>query len=473
MATVVLFFGQVLGSKLAGFALDKALGVKVEGSAVGAWGQQITLAIFTGGSPIPGPTFEELVDSRFQQLDAEISQLRQDIKDLKNRMAKFEWQVETVFYQAREEDLWQSMLQIENATEPSYDRLRSLGQATGDSLGARREQALRIARDILTGPVAANILNARLAVLGEDVGAGNERVRGFLEIWKQQALRDADLGWRGKRLGEIYDLLEQKFTRALLIQVKCARLLVEAHEAQHQADAAKKGGADYFADTFHPLIAEEVTGFRNLVESLAVNLLPLPETPLASIGVPDEVAGMLAALDLFTARALSGKVFDNPAAEGARPLSGVPALSGCWGRVLIPGSRWIRRAPGSVENAKIGITANGVETVCGGTLEIRAVDYIPYNGQSGKTLHAGYQLYVGGSPRDMSAMLLAQFRPKDLLPAGLSGPVEVRVMDESGSVLARAQGVVVPVPTDDEGTAKVPFGTFTMAFTGGSEIKGK
>ena len=38
--------------------------------------------------------------------------------------------------------------------------------------------------------------------MGDDVGS--KRVRGFFEVWHQQALREADQGWRGERLSEIY-----------------------------------------------------------------------------------------------------------------------------------------------------------------------------------------------------------------------------------------------------------------------------
>ncbi len=473
MATaVVVFLGTAVASKLVGYALDKALGVQVEGSSVGDWGQQIALGIFFGQGLIPDLTFEQKVDLRFQQLESEIAGLRQDIADLKNQMENFEWQVQTLLYEAREEDLWQTMLQIENSAEPYYKGLSTLGKST-ESLEKRQEQALRLSNDILTGPIITNIANSRLAIMGDDVGAGGERVRGLLEIWQEQALREADLGWTGGRLSQIYNLLEQKFTRALLIQVKCARLLIEAQEAQHQNDASQPGGIDYYADTLYPLLVEEVIGFRNIIEALAVNLLPLPNIPLASLNVPGELAGMLASVDVFTAQALSGKISDTKAPAGGRTLPDVPALSGCWGRVLVPGTRWIRRAAGSKENAKLAISGPGWSGVLKGTLEMRSIDYVPYQGQSGSTLHSGYQLYVATEPRDMTAMLLAQFTPADVLPANLSGSMDVKLLDDKGTTLAQTQATMVPIPIDEAGTNKAPFGTFTMTFTGGAEVRGK
>jgi hypothetical protein len=312
-----------------------------------------------------------------------------------------------------------------------------------------------------------------LALLGDNAGAGNERVRGFLEIWKQQMLREADLGWTGNRLSDIYNLVEQKFTRALLIQFKCARLLIEAFEVRHLERSTEKGAADYFADTFYPMLMEEVTTFRNIIESVAINLLPLPTTFMGTFDVPGEIAGMLASVDLFTAQALHGKVNNEPAPTGGRDLSGLPALSGCWGRVIVPGTRWIRRSPGSRETASVRISGGGRDVRSNGTLEVRAIDYVPYQGKSGDTLHQGYQLNVGNEPRDMQKMLLAQFMPSDVLPSDLNGTFTVTLEDVDANSLATAQAYVFPVPVDEALQKTVPFGTFSLTFTGGAGIRGK
>src|SRR6185436_10967512 len=175
-------------------------------------------------------------------------------------------------------------------------------------------------------------------------------IRGFLDIWQAQALRGADKGWDGDRLAKIYGVLEAKFTRALLIQVRCVRLLMEAYDALHADDSAQQSGVDYFVDTFYPILKKEVDGFRQMIESLAINLIPLPTGTLLPLKIPDHIAGMLARLDMFSAQALMGKISDGqtPATAG-RKLPTVPALAGVWGRVIVPSTRWIRRQDGTKE----------------------------------------------------------------------------------------------------------------------------
>lgn len=444
----------------------------MNGSTVGAWTEQLALAIFTGASMIPEPTFEQKAARKFHELDIEISGLKKDIADLQNEMADFKWQVQTLLYEAREEALWQTMLQIENSSDTYYERFKSLGQSR-ESLEKRKERSLQLADTILASDVATHIANTKLAFLGDTVGAGKERVRGFLEIWKQQALREADLGWKGERLQQIYDLLEAKFTRALLIQAKCGRLMMEAHEARYKVDPSHKSAIDYFAETFYPVLKAEVNGFRDLVESLAINILPLPDRALATVTIPDEIAGLLASVDVYTAQALSGKIAADSTPPGpGRTLQEVPALSGCWGRVIVPGTRWIRRAHGSKEAARVTITPpNGRPVTCKGRLEVRAINYMPYEGQGGSKLHEGYQLVVNNTPRDMDKMLLAQFIPEEVLPSDLSGSPDVQIEDQTGEVLARAKALVVPIPIDEQQKSTVPYGTFTMSFTGGAEVR--
>jgi hypothetical protein len=341
-------------------------------------------------------------------------------------------------------------------------------------LDKRKERALELAGTILASPVVANIANARLAMLGDDVGGGGrERVRGLLEIWKQQALREADLGWSGERLLEIYSLLEAKFTRALLIQVKCARLLMEAHQVRHLDDPSHKSAVDYFADQFYPMLKTEVLAFRDVIESLAINLLPLPDRALASVTIPDEIAVLLASVDIYVGRALSGKITaDAPPSGPGRKLEELPALSGCWGRVIVPGTRWIRRAPGAKEAARATITPQGGRPfTCKGRLEVRSVSYMPYEGQGGKKLHQGYELYVSNQPRDMDKMLLAQFVPEEVLPPDVAGPLDVRIEDQSGELLAQTKALLVPLSIDEKQNATVPYGTFTMSFTGGAQVR--
>jgi hypothetical protein len=106
-------------------------------------------------------------------------------------------------------------------------------------------------------------------------------------------------------------------------------------------------------------------------------------------------------------------------------------------------------------------------------LEVRAIDYVPYQGKSGDTLHQGYQLNVGNEPRDMQKMLLAQFMPSDVLPSDLNGTFTVTLEDVDANTLATAQAYVFPVPVDEALQKTVPFGTFSLTFTGGAGIRGK
>ena len=259
--------------------------------------------------------------------------------------------------------------------------------------------------------------------------------------------------------------------------------VMDAYEALYRDESSVKSGVDFFVDVYYPLLKKEVEGFRDIVETLAVNLIPLPTGQMLPLNVPEQIAGMLARLDMFTAQALAGKISDGtvPAQEGRR-LPDVPAVTGFWGRVVMPGTRWIRRAPGSKEAARATITARGGRTVtCNGTLEVRAVKYLPYKNQSGTMLHKGYQLQVGNEQRDMDKMLIAHFVPTDVLPSDLSTlfrweeklEVEAKLEDQSGDVLAQTQAFVVPIPLDEEGKATAPYGTFTMAFTGAAGLRGR
>jgi hypothetical protein len=71
----------------------------------------------------------------------------------------------------------------------------------------------------------------------------------------------------------------------------------------------------------------------------------------------------------------------------------------------------------------------------------------------------------------MDKMLLAQFVPEEVLPSDLSGPLDVRIEDQSGGVLAQTKALVAPIPIDENQSATVPFGMFTMSFTGGAEVR--
>src|SRR2546423_569262 len=459
-------------SKLVGIPVNMVLGINVEGATLGTRMEAVALGLFTGNM-VPEPTFEQKVAKSFLTLQTQLGELKQDLTELRDEMATFQWHVQSKFNESDEEKLWKDMLSLDHTLDSFYTQLNSLGKSKA-SLEDKRWRAVELANNIVSS-LRPQVANTQMSFLGESVGAGRERVQGFLEIWQQQALRDADTGWDGQRLADIYVLLESKFTRALLIQVKCVRLLMEAYEALQKEDPSEQGGVDFLVDEYYPVLKREVEGFRDIVETLAVNLIPLPTGQMLPLNVPEQIAGMLARLDMFTAQALAGKISDGGVPASGRQLPGVPAVTGLWGRVVVPGTRWIRRAPGSKEAARVIINAQGGRTVtCNGTLEVRAVKYLPYKNPGGTMLHKGYQLQVGNEPRDMDKMLVAHFTPTDVLPRDLpEGEAEVKLEDQGGDVLAQTQAFVVPIPLDEEQKATAPYGTFTMAFTGAAGLRGR
>lgn len=462
-------------SKLVDIPVNAALGVEIQGITVEQWGERgkmIVLAAFTMGKAIPEKDFETKVKERFGELQKQVDDLKKDIRDLQKEVTDFKWQVKTQFDKADEEKIWKSLLALDNKLDSFYE---DLGELTKSSkpLADRRTMALDLARRIVS-TLRPEINNTRDAFYGGAIEDVN--VRGFLEIWEGQALRDADQGWSGERLARIYTLLEAKFTRAMLIQIKCVRLMMEAYEALHADDPAQQSGVDYFVDKFYPVLKSEVEGFRRIIESLAVNLIPLPTGTMLPLNIPDQIAGMLARLDMFTAQALMGKVKgDGATVAESRQLPGVPALAGCWGRVIVPGSRWIRRGKGSKEEARVTITAQGGRTATlKGTLEVRAVKYLPYENDKKVMLHKGYQIQVGNDQRDMDEMLVAHFTPTDVLPQDMpEGTADVKLETQGGELLAQAQAFVVPAPLEGTGKSFAPYATFMMSFTGGAGVRAR
>jgi hypothetical protein len=475
--TIFVFVGKAAGSAALDAIKNAVLGIEYQDVTVEDWAKTAALAIFAGQSLRPEPSFEKKAERRFNELQKQIDEVKQDITKLRGEMAAFKWKVESQFYDEREETLWQEMLNLDTDANDLYDDLVEMG-GSALSLEKKRQRASELASSIIT-KLRSQVAKTRSRMLGEDVGAGGERVRGFVEVWREQALRDADAGWDGDRLSKIYGLLESKFTRALLIQLKCVRLLMEAYETQHAEGNSSQDALAYYSNTYYPILKLEVEAFRDMVESLAVNLTPLPTGSMLPLNIPDEIAGMLAGLDMFTAQALGGKLTD-AAPAGGRALPEAPAIAGCFGRVVIPSTRWIRRSPGSKEEARVSINANGRKVTCKGTLELRAVKYTPYENDKGTTLHKGYQIQVGNEPRDMDKVLLAHFTPSEVLPADIAAPgSEPRQLDmalETGDgkeVLAQSKAYVFPVKVGESKPTSVPYGTFTMSFTGGAGVRGR
>src|SRR2546425_432050 len=246
-------------SKLAGAGVDAVLGIEIEGIIVEQWaerGKMIVLGSCTG--KVGGPGFETQVREKFKELQKQVDGLKQEIKDLQKEMTDFKWQVISQFDKTDEEKLWKSMLALDNTLDSLYDDIGDVVKST-KSIEERRKMALDVSRNIVSKlkPEVKNTSDWFHGGAVEDV-----TIRGFLDIWQAQALRDADKGWDGERLAKIYGLLEAKFTRALLIQVRCVHLLMEAYEALHADDSAQQSGVDYFVDKFYPVLKKEVEGFR-------------------------------------------------------------------------------------------------------------------------------------------------------------------------------------------------------------------
>lgn len=469
-----------VGGKAAGKALDvikdKILGIEYQQISVEDWAKTAALAIFAGQSLRPELSFEKKAELRFNELQRQIDEVKQDINELKLDMAAFKWKVEALFEKSLEENLWREILDLDSTIDSYYKQLKNLGDSD-DTLEEKRKDALKLAGNIVTN-LGAEVEKARTRLLGGQVGT--EYVRGFLDLWRNQALREADMGWDNQRLAKIYNLLESKFTRALLTQLRCVRLMMEAQQTLFIEKKSKTDAIDYYSKEFFPTLRLEVDGFRDMVESLAVNITPLPTGSLLPFKIPPEVEGMFAGLDMFTAQALGGKLTGG--VQGGRQLPDAPAIAGCFGRVVVPATRWIRRAPGAAEAARVTITTNaGSKVSVNGTLEVRAIKYTPYESQKGVELHKGYQIQVGNDLRDMDKVLVAHFTPSDVLPGGLVDPnaQEPKQLDaalETGDgkeVLAQTKAYVIPVKVGESNPLTIPYGTFTMSFTGGAGVRAR
>lgn len=473
-----MWLGGKAAEKVFDVIKNKVLGIEYQQVSVEDWAKTAALAIFAGQSLRPELSFEKKAELRFNDLQKQIDEVKKDINELRMDMAAFQWKVETKFLDEREETLWQEMLNLDSTLDSFYKQLKNLGESD-DTLEEKRKDALKLASSIVTN-LGADVDKTRTRFIGGQVGTGNERVRGFLEVWREQALRDADKGWDNQRLAKIYGLLESKFTRALLIQLRCVRLMMEAQQTLFFEKKSKTDAVDYYSKEFYPTLRLEVDGFRDVIESLAVNITPLPTGSMLPLKIPSEVEGMFAALDMFTSQALGGKLTN--AATGGRSLPEAPAISGAWGRVLVPSTRWIRRAAGAKEAARATVTTpSGQKISVKGTLEVRAVKFTPYENEKKETLHKGYQIQVGNEPRDMNSLLVAHFTPDEVLPGGLAGddpskPAQLDIALETGDgkeVLAQTKAYVIPVKVGESNPLTVPYGTFTMSFTGGAGVRAK
>ncbi|HWS89267.1 MAG TPA: hypothetical protein VN282_20000 [Pyrinomonadaceae bacterium] len=453
---------------------DKVLGIEYQDITVEDWAKTAALAIFAGGGLRPELSDEKKTQLRLDELQRQIDEVKKDIDELRLDMDAFKWKVAELFDEAAEKELWREVINLDSTLDSYYKQLKNLN-ASSDDLAAKRADALRIAQTIVTN-LDPEVEKARTRLLGGQISGVH--VKGFLDVWRNQALREADMGWDNQRLAKIYNLLESKFTRALLTQLRCVRLMMEAQQTLFAEKKSVTDAVGYYSEEFFPVLRQEVHGFRDVVESLAVNITPLPTGSLLPYKIPAEIEGMFAGLDLFTSQALGGKL-TNSGAQGGRQLPAVPAIAGCFGRVVIPSARWIRRAPGSKEAARVTVTTpSGQKVSVDGTLEVRAVAYTPYKNIKDVEVHKGYQIQVGNDLRDMDKVLIAHFTPGDALPGALadaSGPLQLDTALETaaGEVLAQTKAAVIPVKVGDSNPLTVPYGTFTMSFTGGAGVRAK
>lgn len=61
---------------------------------------------------MPEPTEEKKSEMKFHALQKQVDELRRDLDKLQSKMTAFEWKMEKLFYEAREEALWEKMLNI-------------------------------------------------------------------------------------------------------------------------------------------------------------------------------------------------------------------------------------------------------------------------------------------------------------------------------------------------------------------------
>jgi uncharacterized protein YoxC len=456
---------------------DKVLGIEYKDISVEDWAKTAALMIFAGGALRPELSDEKKALLRFEDLQRQIDDVKKDIDELRGDMSAFKWKVAALFDKAAEEGLWGNIIDLDSTLDSYYKQLNDLG-TSDDEVKEKSEDAKRLAQSIITN-LGAEVAKVRTRLLGGEIGGVD--VKGFFYVWRNQALREADMGWDNQRLAKIYNLLESKFTRALLTQLRCVRLMMEARQTLFAEGKLKKDAISYYSEEFFPVLRQEVDGFRDMVESLAINITPLPTGSMLPYKIPPEIEGMFAGLDLFTSQALGGKL-TNSVAQGGRQLPAAPAIAGCFGRVVIPSARWIRRSPGTTEAARVTITTNsGSKVTVNGTLEVRAVAYTPYEPKKdAEPLHKGYQIQVGNDLRDMDKVLIAHFTPSDALPGGLAGSdisnpqqMDAALETATGEVLAQTKAYVIPVKVGEKKPLTVPYGTFTMSFTGGAGVRAR
>src|SRR3954471_15907961 len=181
--TIAIFVGKAAASAVGDAIKNAVLGIEYQDVSIEDWGKTAVLAIFAMQSMRPELKFEKKAEIRMNDLQKQINEVKQDIAALKLDMSAFKWKVDSLFYKNREENLWQEMLNLDNSIESFYTQMATLTQSKATD-EKKRERALELATNIISG-LLPHIANTRSRLLGDDAGAGDERVRGFLEIWRE------------------------------------------------------------------------------------------------------------------------------------------------------------------------------------------------------------------------------------------------------------------------------------------------
>src|ERR1700755_3668389 len=98
-----IWLGGKAAEKVFDVIKDKRLGIEYQQVSVEDWAKTAALAIFAGQSLRPELSFEKKAELRFNELQRQIDEVKQDIHELRMDMADFQWKVEHKFSNGAEE----------------------------------------------------------------------------------------------------------------------------------------------------------------------------------------------------------------------------------------------------------------------------------------------------------------------------------------------------------------------------------
>ena len=147
--TIFVFVGKAAGSAALDAIKNAVLGIEYQDITVEDWAKTAALAIFAGQSLRPEPSFEKKAERRFNELQKQINEVKEDITKLQGEMATFKWKVASQFYDEREETLWQEMLNLNTDADDLYDDLVKIGGDAKMTLEKKRQKASELAAGII------------------------------------------------------------------------------------------------------------------------------------------------------------------------------------------------------------------------------------------------------------------------------------------------------------------------------------